>query len=149
MSEYDQFGKPVIPDENIFSAPPVEAESTPKSDNRDALQKAAAYFHKPPEGNEPDWNGMLLNAQTMTEKFKIRAARDAYQEEQKFIHLQQVQAAEQARITEVLKSPLRNKQFYENLKQTDGRAYFSVEVQRQMKADKQQMGLAFHLKNPK
>lgn len=129
--------------ESIFTAP----EPAPKpTDNRDALTKAASHFHKAPDNGEPDWQAMLLNAKNGTEKFRIRAARDAYQEEVKFNQAQARQDAEAAHIASVLATPNRNKFFWENLKKTDPRTFYSVEAQRQQKADKGRMGLAFHLK---
>ena len=117
-----------------------------KPDTRDAVQKAASQFHKAPEGGEPDWAGMLLNAKNQTEKFKIRAARDAWIEEQRFQKFQQAQDDHKTHIAEVLRTPLRNKAFYDNLKVSDPKVYYSVEAQRQMKTDKATMGLSFHLK---
>ena len=121
-------------------------EKTTSTDNRDKVTKAAERFHKAPEGSEPDWAGMLLNAKNQTEKFKIRAARDAWIEEQRFQKLQQAQEAHKQHIASVLQTPHRNKVFWDNLKVNDPKVYYSVEAQRQMKTDKATMGLRFHLK---
>lgn len=134
-------------DPTIFQTQEEPAKEK-SSDNRDPLQKAAAKFHKPTEGSEPDWQALLLNAKDGAEKMKIRSARETYQAEQKFIAFQAAQAAEQARIEQVIATPLRNKQFYEELQRTDPRAYWSVPVQRQIKQDKATMGLSYHLKTP-
>lgn len=134
-------------DPTIFQTQ-TESPEAPKTDNRDPLQKAAALFHKPTEGSEPDWQALLLNAKDGAEKMKIRSARETYQAEQKFIAFQEAQAAEQARIEQVMKSPGRNKQFYEELQRNDPRAYWSVPVQRQIKADRAKMGLSYYLKSP-
>ena len=45
--------------ETIFHTAQAEAPSTPKADNRDPVQKAAAFFHQPTEGSEPDWAGFF------------------------------------------------------------------------------------------
>lgn len=128
-----------------------DAEVTPpKTDNRDKLTKAASHFHKQQgEAGEPDWQAMLLNAQNGTEKFRIRAARDAYEEEKKFNQHQQRQDAERAHVAAVLATPNRNKFFYDQLKVNDPRVFWSTECQRQIKTDKANMGLAFHLKGGK
>lgn len=130
---------------SIFQLQEEQPEVT-KPDPRDKLTKAASQFHKAPEGGEPDWAGMLLNAKNQTEKFKIRAARDAWIEEQRFQKFQQAQDDHKTHIAEVLRTPLRNKAFYDNLKVSDPKVYYSVEAQRQMKTDKATMGLSFHLK---
>jgi len=133
--------------ESIFTA---QEPAPPTVDNRDKLTRAAEFFHKTPaNGDEPDWQAMLLNAKNGTEKFKIRAARDAYKEEVKFNQHQARQDAERAHVAEVLRTPHRNKAFYDALKINDPRAFWSTECQRQQKADKAQMGLAFHLKGGK
>lgn len=126
----------------------VEAPTpAPKIDRRDKVTKDASFFHKQQgEAGEPDWAGMLLNAKDSTEKYKIRAARDAYQEEKRFNQFQQRQDVERAHIASVLATPVRNKVFWENLKRTDPRTFYSVEGQRQQKADKASMGLGFYLK---
>jgi hypothetical protein len=123
-----------------------DGAASAKPDTRDKLTKAASQFHKAPDGGEPDWAGMLLNAKDQTEKFKIRAARDAYNEEKRFQHFQQQQAAHQAHIAEILRTPHRNKTFYDNLKVSDPQVFWSTECQRQMKTDKATMCLSFHLK---
>lgn len=129
--------------ESIFKAPEPAA---PKVDNRDALTKAAEKFHRAPDNGEPDWAAMLLAAKNGTEKMRIRLARDAYEEEVRFTQAQARQDAEAAHIASVLATPNRNKFFWENLKKTDPRTYYSVQAMRQLKADKAQMGLAFHLR---
>ena len=149
MSEYDTFtGQPE--ETSIFTTPETEEPPKPKIDTRDRFQKNASAFHQARAGSEaggePDWQGMLLNAKDMAEKFRIRSAREAYQEEVKFQRMNQVMQAEKARIAEVLRTPIRTKSFYADLQKNDGAAYWSVEVQRQMKADKATLGLAFHLK---
>lgn len=149
--QFDENGLPVTAfpqpeaEGSIFTAP--EPAPAPKTDNRDPLTRAASHFHKQPDNGEPDWQAMLLNAKNGTEKFKIRAARDAYKEEVKFNQHQARQDAERAHVAEVLRTPVRNKAFYDNLKINDPRAFWSTECQRQMKTDRAQMGLAFHLKN--
>lgn len=130
---------------SIFQQQEEQPEVT-KPDTRDKLTKAASQFHKAPEGSEPDWAGMLLNAKNQTEKFKIRAARDAWIEEQRFQKFQQAQEAHKVHIADVLRTPHRNKAFYDNLKVSDPKVFWSTECQRQMKADKATMGLAFHLR---
>lgn len=130
---------------SIFQLQEEQPEVT-KPDTRDKLTKAASQFHKAPEGGEPDWAGMLLNAKNQTEKFKIRAARDAWIEEQRFQAFQQAQDAHKVHIAEVLRTPHRNKAFYDNLKVSDPKVFWSTECQRQMKTDKATMGLAFHLR---
>lgn len=90
---------------------------------------------------------MLLQAKTARAKWEIRAARETWQDEQRTKTMMQMQAEQEAHIDEVIKRPNRNKQFYDDLRINDPRAYWSVPCQRQMKADKANMGLAFHLKN--
>lgn len=124
------------------------AVSKPKPDTREAVQKATAFFHKTPEGNEPDWAAMLLAANNQTEKFKIRAAREAYAEEKQFQLFQKRQDEQKAHIATVLSSPNRNKFFYEALSQNDPKTYYSVQCQRQMKSDKAVLGLGWFLKGP-
>jgi hypothetical protein len=96
---------------------------------------------------EPDWQGKLLKAKDGREKMQIRAAREAWQDEQRTKVMLQQQAELEAHIAEVIQRPARNKLFYEDLRVNDPRAYWSVPVQRQMKTDRQAMGLSFHLKN--
>ena len=148
MSEYDTFtGQPE--ETSIFTAPETEEPPKPKTDTRDKLAKNASAFHQArvgDNGGEPDWAGMLLNAKDMNEKFRIRSAREAYVAEVKYQRMNEIMQAEKARIAEVLRTPIRNKSFYADLQKNDGPAYWSVEVQRQMKADKATLGLAFHLK---
>lgn len=115
-------------------------------DTRDAVTKAAEHFHKAPDAGEPDWQGMLLRAKDQTEKFKIRSARDAWIEEQRFQKFQQAQDTHKGHIASVLQTPHRNKVFWDNLKLNDPKVYYSVEAQRQLKTDKSVMGLSFHLK---
>ncbi|MBT9540381.1 hypothetical protein [Thiobacillus sp.] len=149
MSEYEYdplTGQPVEP--SIFTTPEVEEPPAPKIDTRDKLAKNASAFHqtKAVNNGEPDWAGMLLNAKDMAEKFRIRSAREAYVAEVKYQRMNEIMQAEKARIAEVLRTPIRNKSFYAELQRNDAPAYWSVEVQRQMKTDKAQLGLAFHLK---
>lgn len=149
MSEYDPFtGQPEEP--SIFTAPEVEVAVKPKADTRDKLAKNASAFHQArvgsEAGGEPDWQGMLLNAKDMNEKFRIRSAREAYVAEVKYQRMNEIMQAEKARIAEVLRTSIRNKSFYADLQRNDAPAYWSVEVQRQMKTDKAQLGLAFHLR---
>ena len=88
----------------------------------------------------------MLQCTSGIEKMKIKEAKAAWQEEQKWKAHLEAQAAMDARIQQVKQTQNRNKAFYENLSRIDGRVYWSTEVQRQMKADKAAMGLNWHSK---
>lgn len=131
---------------SIFEIDTSKTEDNTKPDTRDTVQKTASFFHKAPDTGEPDWQGMLLRAKDQTEKFKVRAARDAWIEEQRFQKFEAAQQAHKVHIASVLQTPHRNKVFWDNLKVNDPKVYYSVEAQRQLKTDKATMGLSFHLK---
>lgn len=96
---------------------------------------------------EPDWVGLLMQAKTERAKWTIRAARDSWKEEQRYRAVASQMAEQDAHNESVIKQPNRNKEFYDDLRVNDPRAYWSVPVQKQMRNDKQTMGLAYHLKN--
>jgi hypothetical protein len=102
-----------------------------------------------PEGTngEPDWVGLLMQAKTERAKWTIRAARDSWKEEQRYRAVASQMAEQDAHNESVIKQPNRNKEFYDDLRVNDPRAYWSVPVQKQMRNDKQTMGLSYHLKN--
>lgn len=160
MSKYLQFDENGLPVDS-FSQPKAAADSIfktheVKQENRHdtrgkATEKVAglaqqlhAISHQ--ESGEPDWQGMMLQAEGGIAKMKIKEAKAAWQDEQKWKAHLEAQAAMDARIQQVKQTPNRNKAFYENLSRTDGRVYWSTEVQRQMKADKAAMGLYWHSK---
>jgi small-conductance mechanosensitive channel len=101
--------------------------------------------------SEPDWQGMLLAAKDSTTKMKIRAAREAYKDEQKFKAFEAQQEAQAAKVTTILTTPQhqRNKSFYEELMRSDPSSYWDVRIQRQKQRDRETMGLGFHLKGSK
>ena len=162
MSKYLQFDENGLPVDS-FSQPKEAADSIfktteVKQGNRldargagtsKALKLAEQFHANTHQGNssEPDWQAMLYQAKTERAKWEIRAARETWQDEQRTKTMMQMQAEQEAHIDEVIKRPNRNKQFYDDLRINDPRAYWSVPVQRQMKSDKSNMGLAFHLKN--
>lgn len=108
-------------------------------------------IHKDEGDAEPDWQGMLLNAKDSTAKMHIRAAREAYKDEQKFKAFEVQQQAQEAKVTNILTTPLheRNKAFYEELQRNSPSLYWNVRIQRQKQRDKETMGLGFHLKGSK
>lgn len=161
MSKYLQFDENGLPVDS-FSQPKAAADSIfktheVKQENRHDARgtgtakalKLAEQFHANThqETSEPDWQAMLYQAKTERAKWEIRAARDTWQDEQRSNAMMQMQAEQEAHIQEVIQRPGRNKQFYDDLRINDPRTYWSVPCQRQMKADKANMGLAFHLKN--
>lgn len=115
------------------------------------VREMASIFHKAHKDESdktPDWSYMLLKAQDATQKMRIRAAREAYQEEQKVRAFEAQQAAFDSRVDRLLATPqhLRNKEFYDNLKQTDPNAYWDSRVQKARQKDRETLKLAFHLK---
>jgi len=160
MSKYLQFDENGLPVDS-FSQPKEAADSIfktteVKEENRhDARGMATAKskslaldLHKNTHlgSSEPDWAGLMLQCTSGIEKMKIKEAKAAWQEEQKWKAHLEAQAAMDARIQQVKQTQNRNKAFYENLSRIDGRVYWSTEVQRQMKADKAAMGLNWHSK---
>lgn len=136
--------------ESVFSSP-MQDRIDARGAGLDKVKGLAAQLHAnalPQESNgEPDWTGMLLQAKTEPAKWKIRAARDAYKEEQRYKAVERQMAEQDAHNESVIKQPNRNKEFYDDLRVNDPRAYWSVPVQKQMRNDKQTMGLSYHLKN--
>lgn len=136
-----------VAEPSIFKEPEPVVKA--KTDTRDALSKATSHFHRAPEGNEPDWRGQLLNAKNEREKWAIRAAKEAWQAEQKLAAHQAAQTVMNSRIEAATKAPVtRNKGYWEALQRSDGRVFWSVECQRQMKADKATLGLSWYSKAP-
>lgn len=160
MSKFLQFDKDGLP-VDTFTKPKAAADSIFKTtevkqgnrlDARGAGSAKAAGLAQQLHANthqassEPDWQGMLLSASGGIEKMKIKEAKAAWQEEQKYKANLEVQAATDQRIAAIKNMPNRNKAFYERLQREDGRVYWSVEVQRQMKMDKAALGLNFFSK---
>ncbi|HRK77755.1 MAG TPA: hypothetical protein PLQ95_04380 [Thiobacillus sp.] len=149
----DSFSQPKAAADSIFKTHEVKQEN--RHDSRGATTAKAvgltlqlhAIRHQGSDSGEPDWQGMLLQAKTGRAKWEIRAAREAWQDEQRTKAVMQVMAEQDAHNQEVIQRPNRNKEFYDDLRMNDPRAYWSVPVQRQMKTDRANMGLAFHLKN--
>jgi hypothetical protein len=105
-------------------------------------------IHKDVPKGEPDWQGMLLNAKDATQKMHIRAAREAYQEEQRIRAFEEQHRAFDQRIDRLLATPQhqRNKFWYEDLKKNDPSAWWDSRVQKQRQKDRETLKLAFHLK---
>lgn len=144
-------------DENAQTIFDLQIETTPTYDTRSKRDASIANLasqlrsnnHQANPNGEPDWNDLLLNAPNMAEKFRIRAAKAAWAEELRFITHQKVQEHEQAHRANVLNAtPVgeRTEQWWRQLSQTEPRVYWSVEAQRQRRADKQQLGLNFYSK---
>lgn len=146
----DSFSQPKAAADSIFKTHEVKQEN--RHDTRGtATAKAAglaqqlhAISHQ--ESGEPDWQGMLLQCTSGIDKMKVKEAKAAWQDEQKYKAHLEAQAAMDARIAAIKTMPNRNKAFYERLQREDGRVYWSTEVQRQIKADKAAMGLGWHSK---
>lgn len=135
--------------ENIFDELPKDQEQENQTifTKKNAVKDFAAVL----AGNrttelEPNWTQMLLRAENQAEKHRIRVARDAWQDEQKHRAHQAQQAADAARIDALKNVAIRNKAFYDQLMRTDGRVYWSTEVQRMMRADKAAQGLGWYSK---
>lgn len=127
---------------NIFQ---TEEKTKPK-DTRDAVAKAAERFHVAPTNGEPDWQQMLLAAKDQPEKWRIRAAKEAYESDKKFQAHQKAMDDQQNKIAAYLATPTRNKAFYDKLQKEDPRAYWSTEIQKAKQNDRKIQGLHFHLK---
>lgn len=161
MSKYLQFDENGLPVDS-FSQPKEAADTIfktteVKQGNRHdargagaskALKLAEQFHANTHQGNssEPDWQGMMLQAEGGIAKMKIKEAKAAWQDEQKYkAHLEQ-QAAMDARIAAIKTMPNRNKAFYERLQREDGRVFWSVAVQQQLRSDKAAMGLHWYSK---
>lgn len=105
-------------------------------------------IHKDQPKGEPDWQGMLLKAKDATAKMHIRAAKEAYQEDQRIRAFEIAQANFDSRVDRLLATPQhqRNKFFYEELKKNDPNAYWDSRVQKARQKDREVLKLAFHLK---
>lgn len=146
----DSFSQPKAAADSIFKTHEVKQEN--RHDSRGATtakaaglaQQLHAISHQ--ESGEPDWQGMMLQCTSGIDKMKVKEAKAAWQDEQKYKAHLEAQAAMDARIAAIKTMPNRNKAFYERLQREDGRVYWSTEVQRQIKADKAAMGLYWHSK---
>lgn len=161
MSKYLQFDENGLPVDS-FSQPKAAADSIfktheVKQENRhDARGAGTAKALKLAEqlhainhlenSSAPDWQGMMLQAEGGIAKMKIKEAKAAWQDEQKYKAHLEAKAAMDARIQQVKAMPNRNKAFYEKLQREDGRVYWSTEVQKQMKNDRSAQGLYWHSK---
>lgn len=101
-----------------------------------------------PDDTEPDWTSLMRNSKNQRELFEVMATRDVWKAAQKERVFQEQQKAFDAKIDGILATPqhLRNKAFYDNLAATEPGASFNVRIQKQKQKDRQQMGLAYHLK---
>jgi hypothetical protein len=135
--------------ENIFDELPKDQTQDNETifTKRDPVRQFAADHAglKTTEA-EPNWHQMLLRAANESEKFRIRAARDTWQAEQKQQAHQKQMAADQARVDALQSVHIRNKSFWDALQRTDGRVYWSPAAQRLMREDKKNQGLGFFSK---
>lgn len=147
----DSFSQPKAAADSIFKTHEVKQEnrldvrgmSTAKAS---AMAQQLHALNRQENSSEPDWQGLLLQCVSGLEKMKVKEAKAAWQDEQKHKANLEVQAATDQRIAAIKTMPNRNKAFWENLRITDGRVFWSVEAQRQMKADKAALGLNFFSK---
>ena len=96
---------------------------------------------------EPDWGHLIRNAQTPREKFEVMAARDAWQDNVRIKAFEQQQLQFDKKVLDVIASPVvRNKEFYDDLQKNHPSIYYDKRIQNQRKADRQAMGLGFHLR---
>lgn len=118
--------------------------------NEQVREMAGALYkaNKDESDKEPDWSFLIRNAKSQAEKWKVMAARDAYQEDQKMRIFEEQQARFDERVNRLLSTPLaqRNKFFYEDLQRNDPNVYFDSRVQRQRQRDRETLKLAYHLK---
>lgn len=117
----------------------------------DQVREMSSLFHqvrKDESDKEPDWKSMLLNATDATQKMRIRAAREAWQEDQKIRIFEEQQAAFDQRVNRLLSTPQaqRNKFFYEDLQKNEPSIYWDSRVQKQRQRDRETLKLAYHLK---
>src|SRR5687768_3663403 len=70
-----------------------------------ALRLRALNKDKNDSDKEPDWQGQLLNAKNSTEKMHIRAAREAWQDEQKIRVFEALQTAFDLKVNGLLNTP--------------------------------------------
>lgn len=133
---------------------PVTQELAKKQMNiNEQVREMASIFHKVQKDEkdsdpEPDWSGLLLNAKDATQKMRIRAAREQWQEDQKIRIFEEQQARFDERVNRLLSTPQaqRNKFFYEELQKIDPNAYWDSRVQKQRQRDRETLKLAYHLK---
>jgi hypothetical protein len=124
--------------------PHIDADTLSPNDEQIA-EMALALMEKKASANavdsEPNWQAMRMAAKTLKEKFQVGAAKDAWQQEQKWQAHQKMMQEQEERIAETLQSRRKNKEWYDALQRNDPRTYWSVEMQRAKAADKKQMGL--------
>ena len=141
---------------SIFDQSDSPSESTQELHKKEKAKALAAeeltnLFHDnhiDSDDNEPDWTSLLRNSKNQREKLEVMRTRDVWKAAQRERVFNEQQAAFDKKIDGILSTPqhLRNKQFYDNLAATDPGASYNVRVQKQRQRDRQQMGLAFHLK---
>lgn len=141
---------------SIFDQSDSPSESTKEIHKKQKAQVLAAdeltsLFHNnhvDPDSTEPDWTSLMRNSKNQRELHEVMATRDVWKAAQKEKVFLEQQAAFDSKIDGILKTPqhLRNKAFYDNLADSDPGASYNVRVQKQRQRDRQQMGLAFHLK---
>lgn len=134
--------------DSIFEKEPNTVFKSPADET---VQNLTTIFHNnnvAAERTEPDWAGKLLKAKNEREKWDIRNARDAWQEEAQHILHQARHDDQDKQVSEVMKTPTqnRNEEFYNGLKDR-GNLYFYPRIQRQMRADKALLKLGFYLKS--
>lgn len=104
------------------------------------------------QGNpEPDWNTLLRNAQGQSDEWRITQAKQVWEQEKQAKLAQLRQQERQNQIEAVLALPQhqRTKDFYDKMSKEQGAVYWHPTIQRQIKTDRQALGLAFHLKGGK
>lgn len=116
--------------------------------NVKGLQNALHGINKD-ESREPQWDRMLMQAASQQAKMQVRAARDAYLEDEKAKVWEAMQVQNDGKINQILAKPIheRNKAYYDNLQKADPVAFWDTKVCQQRKQDKEKLGLAYHLKN--